>query len=425
MQLNLTDFSAGVIAGLWTEAFRRALDTLRAAGGGRLTVPAGVYQTGPFQLYSNIELHLEAGATLRFLDKTEAYPLRECLYEGKLEERPIPCISAYHAENVSITGFGRLDGQGSVWWEKKRSGTLPNGRPYLLHFEDCTRLTLQDIHLENSPAWTVHPLRCKDVRIEGISIHNPYDAPNTDGINPESCRNVRILNCCVDVGDDCITLKSGTEDTQTPPPCENVIIADCCLVHGHGGIVIGSEMSGGVRNVTVSNCVFTGTDRGLRIKTRRRRGGTVENLTLENLIMERVFCPFTCNMYYSCGTEEKDRWVWEKTPYPVDRTTPAFRNLTMRNVTVVDAVASAGFFYGLAESPIMGLQMTDCTIRMAAEGEPQKPAMMGGLPLMLRKGLFLRNVKDAVLRNVTGYGADGQVLDIDETVQNMRQENVQ
>lgn len=424
MQIYLTDFSSGLCGGSWSEAFKRATDVLRAAGGGRLVVPAGAYPTGPIRLYSNMELHLEAGAVLRFLDREEAYPLRRCLYEGRLDNRPSPCVSAYKAENVSITGFGVLDGQGQAWWEKARSKTLLNGRPYLLHFEDCTRLTLRDIRLQNSPAWTVHPLRCQDVRIEGLSIQNPYDAPNTDGINPESCRNVRILNCCVDVGDDCITLKSGTEETEAPPPCENIVVSNCCLVHGHGGIVIGSEMAGGVRNVTVSNCVFTGTDRGLRVKTRRRRGGTVENLTLDNLIMERVFCPFVFNMYYSCGTEEKDRWVWEKTPYPVDGGTPAYRNLVLRNITVTDAAASAGFFYGLAESPITGLQMTDCTIRMAADAAPQVPAMMGGLAPMRAKGLFLRNVRDAVLRNVQVRGADGAVLDADGTVQNLRQEDV-
>lgn len=218
MQIYLTDFAAGVIGGSWTEAFRRAIDVLRTAGGGRLVVPAGIYPTGPILLYAHIELHLEAGAVLRFLDREDAYPLFSCLYEGKLTARPAPCISAYKADDVSITGFGVLDGQGAAWWEKVRAKTLHNGRPYLLHFEDCTRVTLRDVRLENSPAWTVHPLRCQDVRIEGITIRNPYDAPNTDGINPESCRNVRILNCCVDVGDDCITLKSGTEETEAPPP---------------------------------------------------------------------------------------------------------------------------------------------------------------------------------------------------------------
>ena len=425
MQIYLTDFAAGVIGGSWTEAFRRAIDVLRTDGGGRLVVPAGIYPTGPILLYAHIELHLEAGAVLRFLDREDAYPLFSCLYEGKLTARPAPCISAYKADDVSITGFGVLDGQGAAWWEKVRAKTLHNGRPYLLHFEDCTRVTLRDVRLENSPAWTVHPLRCQDVRIEGITIRNPYDAPNTDGINPESCRNVRILNCCVDVGDDCITLKSGTEETEAPPPCENILVANCCLVHGHGGIVIGSEMSGGVRNVAVTNCIFTGTDRGLRVKTRRRRGGTVENITLSNLVMERVFCPFVFNMYYSCGTSEKDRWVWDKAPYPVDGGTPAYRNISVQNVTVTGAAASAGFFYGLAESPIDGLRMSDCTIQMAAGAAPQAPAMMGGLAPMRARGLFLRNVRDASLRNIRVEGAEGPVLDIDETVQHFRQENVE
>jgi len=227
---------------------------------------------------------------------------------------------------------------------------------------------------------------------------------------------VRILNCRVDVGDDCITLKSGTEETPSPVPCENIVIANCLLVHGHGGIVIGSEMSGGVRNVTVTNCVFTGTDRGLRVKTRRRRGGCVENLRLSNLVMERVFCPFVFNMYYSCGTAEKDRWVWEKTPYPVDGGTPAFRNIRINGVTVVGATASAGFFYGLAESPIDGLSLTDCHIEMARGAAPEKPAMMGNLEPMSARGFFLRNAKNVEFHNVTLKNADGEAYDTDESV---------
>ena len=218
------------------------------------------------------------------------------------------------------------------------------------------------------------------------------------------------------VGDDCITLKSGTEETPSPVPCENIVIANCLLVHGHGGIVIGSEMSGGVRNVTVTNSVFKGTDRGLRVKTRRRRGGCVENLRLSNLVMERVFCPFVFNMYYSCGTAEKDRWVWEKTPYPVDGGTPAFRNIRINGVTVVGATASAGFFYGLAESPIDGLSLTDCHIEMARGAAPEKPAMMGNLEPMSARGFFLRNAKNVEFHNVTLKNADGEAYDTDESV---------
>ena len=295
-----------------------------------------------------------------------------------------------------LTGSGVLDGCGAPWWAAQRARTLANGRPYLLHFENVTHLRVCGVQLRNSPAWTVHPLNCVDVLIEDVSICNPYNSPNTDGINPESCRDVRILNCRVDVGDDCITLKSGTEETPSPAPCENIVIANCLLVHGHGGIVIGSEMSGGVRNVTVTNCVFTGTDRGLRVKTRRRRGGCVENLRLSNLVMERVFCPFVFNMYYSCGTAEKDRWVWEKTPYPVDGGTPAFRNIRINGVTVVGATASAGFFYGLAESPIDGLSLTDCHIEMARGAAPEKPAMMGNLEPMSARVLPAQREKRGI-----------------------------
>lgn len=316
MKITLTQFRPNTAEAVWTDCFAQAIAELHKAGGGVLTVPTGEYSTGPIELCSNMELHLEPGAVIRFLNDPAAFPLQECQYEGRISHRPKPCLSAFNAENVALTGFGVLDGCGAPWWAAQRARTLANGRPYLLHFENVTHLRVCGVQLRNSPAWTVHPLNCVDVLIEDVSICNPYNSPNTDGINPESCRDVRILNCRVDVGDDCITLKSGTEETPSPAPCENIVIANCLLVHGHGGIVIGSEMSGGVRNVTVTNCVFTGTDRGLRVKTRRRRGGCVENLRLSNLVMERVFCPFVFNMYYSCGTAEKDRWVWEKTPYP-------------------------------------------------------------------------------------------------------------
>lgn len=416
MNLQLTSFPAQ--NGIWTQSFSVALAQLRDAGGGVLNVPAGTYSTGPIELFSNIELHLDAGATIKFLNDPAAFSLRPCLYEGRLEERPQPCLAAYNAKNVILSGSGMLDGCGDPWWSGFRAKTLPNNnaRPYLLHFEDCDHLRLRGIQLWNSPAWTVHPLRCTDVVIEDISIKNPYHSPNTDGINPESCRDVRILNCRVDVGDDCITLKSGTEQTDHPLPCENIIVANCCLVHGHGGIVIGSEMSGGVRNVTVTNCVFTGTDRGIRVKTRRRRGGCVENLQLSNLVMERVFCPFVFNMYYCCGTTEADRWVWEKNPYPVNTDTPVYRNIHISGVTVRDATACAGFFYGLAESPIQNLSLSDCHIELASDATPEKPAMMGELEPMTTRGFFLRNVTGVQFSNVTVLGCNGSKFNMDDTV---------
>jgi galacturan 1,4-alpha-galacturonidase len=414
MIIKITDYAPK--GDIWTASFSAALAALHQAGGGVLWVSAGHYPTGPIELFSDIELHLEPGAFVQFVEDIAAYPLKACQFEGKTEERPSPCLSAYGAHNVSVTGSGTLDGGGAMWWTGHREKTLPHGRPYLLHFEDCCTLRIAGVRLQNSPAWTVHPLRCQDVIVEGITIKNPYDSPNTDGINPESCRHVRIVNCCVDVGDDCITLKAGTEQTTTPPPCENIVIANCCLVHGHGGIVIGSEMSGCVRNVAVTNCIFTGTDRGIRVKTRRRRSGTVENLTFDNLIMENVFCPFVFNMYYSCGTAEKDRWVWEKVPYPVGENTPVFRNIRISHVTVTGACAAAGFLYGLPESPIRNLAISDCLIQMDSAAPAQCPAMMGGLDPMSAQGFFLRNIQGLRISGVQVEGAAGALYNADASV---------
>lgn len=412
MPISITQYQPK--QGLWTNAFAQAMDDM--PNGGILLVPPGIYKSGPITLSSHVELRLEPGAVICFSLPPQEFPLCSCQYEGKTSLRPQACISAYGAENVSITGGGILDGNGMPWWIGHRTNSLPNGRPYLLHFEDCDGVVLRDIHLQNSPAWTIHPLRCQNVSIQQITICNPYDSPNTDGINPESCRNVRIHGCCVDVGDDCITLKAGTEETSAPPACENIVISDCCLIHGHGGIVIGSEMSGGVRNLAVSNCIFTGTDRGIRIKSRRHRGGVVENLTVTNLIMTDVICPFVCNMYYSCGTSEADRWCWEKTAYPVDGGTPVFRNIHISHITVDGASASAGFFYGLAESPILDLTIADCHIRMKAGVEPGTPAMMSGLEPVCGQGLFLRNTVNTCLSGVVVEGVRGPMCNTDETV---------
>lgn len=290
-------------------------------------------------------------------------------------------------------------------------------RPYLICFKRCCHVLLEGVRLVNSPAWTVHPLYCEDVRIHGISIKNPADSPNTDGIDPDGSRNVRISDCLIDVGDDCIAIKAGTEETKQLVPCENIVITNCNMVHGHGGIVIGSEMSGGVRNVVVSNCVFQDTDRGIRLKTRRRRGGSMERLSFQNIIMDRVMCPFTFNMYYYCGHNGKERYVWEKVPYPVDETTPAVRDVLIHNVTVYGASAAAGFFYGLPESPIERVTISNTTVCMDPEGEGGQPAMMGQMEPMKGHGFYLRFVKGLAMSQVRVEHVRGDVVDGDDTVE--------
>ena len=416
--LNICDYAAYSCEGRdWTEAFVRAIDDLRRQGGGVLTVPAGEYPTGSIRLYDDMTLCIESGAALRFHQEAEAFPLIPLEFEGRAGLMHQACIYAEKARNVVVTGFGTVDGQGSYWWKQIRERKRTEyPRPYLVCFADCEHVVLENVTLINSPAWTVHPLRCRNVTVRGLNIKNPADSPNTDGINPDACQDVRILDCTIDVGDDCIAIKSGTEDTPDRQPCERIIIANCHFLHGHGGVVLGSEMSGDVRNVVVSSCVFCETDRGIRLKTRRGRGGTVEGIQLNNLVMERVMCPFVFNMYYSCGTDMSMRHVWEKTPYPVDAGTPCLRDVSISGVRARECTACAGFFYGLAEMPVEGVSMQDVVVEMAENGKPGRPAMMSGLEDMQGAGFFLRNAVGVDLRGVKVRGVRGEWLDIDDSV---------
>lgn len=399
----------------WTEAFKSAVSDAAKQGGGMIYVPAGVYPTCSIRLLSNTTLYLGAGAELSFLQDMDQYELVHTEFEGVPSEAYMPCIFADHARHVAVRGEGVINGNGSVWWDAVRNGTLAHPRPYLVCFQYCEHVRVEGVTLINSPAWTVHPLYCTDVAVSGISIKNPWDSPNTDGINPDGSRNVRIFNCQVDVGDDCITLKSGTEKTPERRALENVTITNCNMIHGHGGIVIGSEMSGGVRNVTVSNCIFQDTDRGIRVKTRRRRGGTVENIHLNNIVMDRVTCPFVFNMYYYCGAEGKEKFVWDKNPYPVDEGTPMLKDIHISNMTVTNATAAAGFIYGLAEQPIRNVTFTDVSITMDPNGIPSLPAMMGQLEPTSAAGFFIRNAAEIVFDRVKIRNVNGKEIDADET----------
>lgn len=398
----------------WTESFKKAVAALEEKGGGTLFIPSGNYPTHSIRLKSNMTLHLDAGATLFFLDDIENYERIDSEFEGVPVEMYMPCIYVDHAEHVSIIGQGTIDGNGKRWWREAK--TLPYKRPYLICFQYCNHVKIESVYLINSPVWTVHPMYCNDVMIHGVSIKNPADSPNTDGINPNSSSNVRISNCLIDVGDDCIAIKAGTEATPAKRPCENITITNCNMIHGHGGIVIGSEMSGTVRNVSVSNCVFQDTDRGIRLKTRRKRGGAMEMLTFNNIIMDRVICPFIFNMYYYCGTSEKDRYVWDKDAYPVDEGTPGIRNIMISNVMVTNATAAAGFIYGLAEQYVENITFSNCRISMNPQGTPGMPAMMGHMEPMKSAGFFIRNAKGIIFDNVTFNNVTGEEIDKDDTV---------
>jgi polygalacturonase len=217
-------------------------------------------------------------------------------------------------------------------------------------------VVIEKLTLKNAGMWTVNPMFCEFVRIDGLTILNPVPSPNTDGINPESCRNVQISNCRIDVGDDCVTLKSGLDAAgrEMGKPDENITIANCVMLRGHGGVTIGSEMSGGVHNVTVANCVFQGTDIGIRVKSQRGRGGVVEGLTVNNITMENVPHPFVITMFYM----GKDRPVDK---FEVGEGTPRFRDFLFSNIEARGAT-DAGSITGLREMPVENISFNNVHI---------------------------------------------------------------
>ena len=271
----------------------------------------------------------------------------------------------------------------------------------MIGFSDCSNVLIEGVTLINSPSWTVNPVRCENVTIRGLTIINPPDSPNTDGINPDSCNRVRISDCYVSVGDDCITLKSGTEHEKDHlrEACHDIIITNCTLANGHGGVVIGSEMSGNVYDVTISDCIFTGTDRGIRLKSRRRRGGIVEDIHVSNLTMEKVLCPITMNLYYHIGVRG-DPYITDKKPRPTSTGTPRFRNIHFSHITAKDVKYSAGFIYGLAEMPVEDVTFDHITISLADESEHGYPEMADGLELMAQAGFYINNACNIRLENV-------------------------
>lgn len=414
---NITEYEKFVTDNDWTAAFDKAVNDIAENNGGTLFVPAGTYMTRSIELKSNMTLYLDNGSELSFSDEIEKYDILEGNFEGITRPMFKPCIYVKDAVNVVVKGEGTINGNGRKWWERILDRTLEEARPCLVYFENCENIKLFSVTLTNSPVWTVHPLFCNNVVVSGVTIKNPSDSPNTDGINPDSCTNVRISDCLIDVGDDCIAIKSGVEDSLVKKECENITITNCVMVHGHGGIVIGSEASGGVKNLVVSNCVFQDTDRGIRLKTRRRRGGSMEKLTFSNIIMDRVMCPFVFNMCYFGGKVGKEPWVSDINPAPVDEGTPVIRDMNINNITVINATSCAGVISGLAEQPVENITFSNCSITMTDIKEPEPAAMMTLLKPTSGAGFFIRNAKGLVFENVKLYSVIGAEFDVDDSVQ--------
>lgn len=364
---------------LSTAAIAKAIQAASKSGGGTVYFPAGHYRTGPIHLKSNITILIDAGAVLHFSDNFDDYlPMVPSRWEGIDVVNFSPLFYAYKAENITITGRGIIDGHGKKWWDfhhnlyakdasrskwqeefarNNRNVIKPSEpsmidrgflRPPFIQPMFCKNVLIEGITIRNSPFWTVNPEFCENVTITGVTITNPK-SPNTDGINPESCKYVHISNCHISVGDDCITIKSGKDAAgrKMAVPAENYTITNCTMLSGHGGVVIGSEMSGDVRKITISNCIFDGTDRGIRIKTARGRGGVVEEIRVDNIVMKGIRDQaIVLDMHYQ-----------RTTPEPVSERTPAFRNIHFSNITAETNVAV--FINGLQEMPVDNITFHD------------------------------------------------------------------
>ena len=405
-----------------TKSINNAIDALAKKGGGVVLVPSGLWLTGPVVLKSNINLHLTAGATLLFTDDKNEYPLVEANWEGLPQMRNQSPISATGATNIAITGKGIIDGNGDVWravkkdkltesqWKKlvasggvlsedkktwypsesfikgskmpANPGMISEGRdaayfesikdflrPNLLLLTNCRYILLEGVTFQNSPAWCLHPLMSEHLTVKNVFVKNPWYAQNGDGIDVESCKNVLIENSVFDVGDDALCMKSGrdAEGRKRAKPTENVIIRGCTVYASHGGFVIGSEMSGGARNIYVSNCTFIGADIGLRFKTTRGRGGIVENIFIKDIYMKDIPAEaILFDMYYMA----KDPVVLagEKRELPkvefktVDETTPQFRNFHISNVYCYGAEKGI-FVRGLPEMHVKDIVLENMVLQ--------------------------------------------------------------
>lgn len=404
-----------------TKAIAAAIEAASRAGGGTVVIPAGVWLTGPIELKSNINLYTEKGALVSFDKNPEEYPVFLADYEGQPRIRTVSPIHAREAENIAITGYGIFDGNGQLWrplkemkvtkkqWQQclakcpcvvkgKEGGiwmpteTIYRGaaegepdvlspdadieaalkkaaefydyfRPVMVSIVKCDRVLIEGVTLQNSPAWNVHPLFTTNLTIRSASIRNPYYAQNGDGLDLESCSRVHIHDVQFDVGDDAICMKSGKNAVarKIPVPTENVYIHDCVVYHGHGGFVVGSEMSRGVRGVTVENCTFVGTDVGIRFKSALGRGGVVEDIDINNIYMTDIVNEaiiFTMGYVLS----NSDGSIDENPEEAPREDVPEFKNVRMRNINCTSA-KQAIKIEGLKQLPIHDLLVEDSYFR--------------------------------------------------------------
>ncbi len=396
------------------EAFKKAIEKCNADGGGQVLVPRGVWFTGPIELMSNVELHLQNGAIIFFSNNPNDYPLINTSFEGLFTYRCISPIYGKDLENVAITGDGVINGNGrawrpvkqwkmserewlstvesggiieeneteTVWWPSQKifeanNLFIPNPqlykdkdtceiyhdflRPVLINFTRCNKVLLDGPTFQNSPAWGIHPWLCKNVTIRNCSLRNPWFAQNADGLDIDSCKYVQVKDCIFDVGDDAICIKSGKNEDgrKLGIPSECIEINNCVVYHGHGGFVAGSEMSGDLRNIYVQDCTFIGTDIGLRFKSCLGRGGIVEKIYIDNVNMISIkHDAITFNMGYDMDTKEGMEVTMEEVP--------EFKNIYINNINCTKALRAFSIS-GLPQMPVHDIHLSNMTIKAKKE----------------------------------------------------------
>lgn len=419
--LNIADFGAVPNSEkLATKAINEAIKKCSGSGGGVVVIPSGMWTTGPIHMKSNVNLHAKNGAYVLFTSDLDQYQLIQSYFEGNKVMRCESPIMGVDLENVAITGEGIFDGNGSKWrpvkiskmsegqWKElvnsggvlskdrktwypseealigneqkeklPKTPTVENMKPYkqalrpvMVSFVNCKKLLLDGVTFQNSPAWNVNPLMCENVTLSNLNIRNPWYSQNGDGLDLESCRIGTVTNCRFDVGDDAICIKSGKDEEgrKRGKPTELFVITNCVVYHAHGGFVIGSEMSGGVRNLFVKNLTFIGTDCGLRFKSTRGRGGVVENIWVEDIRMTNIPTEaIRFEMFYFDKSATEDPITGEMVvqKIPVAETTPVFKNMYFNNI-YVDGAKQAVKIMGIPEMPVENIQFKNMILRSDA-----------------------------------------------------------
>jgi polygalacturonase len=405
--------------GLNTAAIEAAMADCSRKGGGVVLIPAGYWLTGPLTLHSNVNLHIDRAAILQFTADFDQYPIVEGNWEGHPAARCQSPVSGTDLQNIAITGAGIIDGSGDAWraiskerlttseWRRRlASGGVVNNdsstwypsrkslkgsksphagvwepgmtakdfeeikdflRPNLVVLTRCKKVLLEGATFQNSPAWCLHPLMCEDLTLRDVHVRNPWYAQNGDGVDVESCKNVLVEKSTFDAGDDGICIKSGrdADGRKRGMPTENVIVRDDIVYRAHGGFVVGSEMSGGARNIFVSDCSFIGTDVGLRFKTVRGRGGLVEKIWVKNISMKDIVhqAVFLDMYYFAKAPTLAETNGRETGDIPaVTEATPRFRDIHISHI-VCDGAEEGIFIRGLPEMNITDIHMDDLVLK--------------------------------------------------------------